>query len=57
LQVGGEVFFSQVYLVSRVDTRLSMQVLLGQPGCGRGGFIFLSANRRAQGALLLFFLS
>jgi len=29
----------------------------GQVGGGRGEFIFLSANRRAQGALLLFLLS
>jgi len=29
----------------------------GQWGGGRGEFIFLSANRRAQGALLLFLLS
>jgi hypothetical protein len=29
----------------------------GGRGVGRGGFIFLSANRRAQGALLLFLLS
>jgi hypothetical protein len=26
----------------------------GGGGAGRGGFIFLSANRRVQGALLLF---
>jgi len=32
-----------------------MQVLLGAAGEG-GGFIFLSANKGAQGALLLFLL-
>jgi len=59
LQVRGEVFFSSVFGVesglSRVDTKLSIQVLLGaiaRGGGERGGFIFLSSNRRAQGALL-----
>ncbi len=46
-------FFSSVCGVesglSRVDTGLSMQVLLGTAGGGgRKGFIFLSTNRRAQ---------
>jgi ferredoxin len=41
-----------------LDIGLSMQVLFRVVGAGgRGGFIFLSANRRAQGALLLFLLS
>jgi len=59
----GRFFFSSVFGVesglSRVDIGFSMQVLLGAAwgGGGRGRFIFLSANRRAQGALLLFFLS
>ncbi len=65
LEVGGEVFFQAVFGVesglSRVhlDTGLSMQVLFGTAvgGGGRGGFIFLSGNRRAEGALLLFLLS
>jgi hypothetical protein len=53
----GRVFFFKLYLVWRVDCK-SMQVLLGAAGgAGRGGFIFLSANRRAQGAFLLFHLS
>jgi hypothetical protein len=53
--VGGEVFFFKLYLVWRMVWRmgsgLSMQVLFGRGG---GGFIFLSANAKAQGALLLF---
>jgi hypothetical protein len=62
----GRFFFSSVFGVesglSRVDIGLSMQVLLGAAlggggGGTRGRFIFLLANRRAQGALLLFFLS
>ncbi len=35
---------------------LLMQVLLGPVGVKGGGFIFLSANRKGQGALLFFFL-
>jgi hypothetical protein len=62
LQVRGKVFFPNVFGVEsglyRVDIGLSMQVLLGfGRGGGRGGFIFLSTNKRAQGALLLFLLS
>jgi hypothetical protein len=37
-----------------LDSGLSMQVLFGRGG---GGFIFLSTNGKAQGALLLFLLS
>jgi len=49
----GRFFFSNVCGVenglSRVDTGLSMQVLLGAIARGgRKGFIFLSANKRAQ---------
>jgi len=53
-EVGGEVFFLKLYLAWRVDNGLSVQVLFG---CRGGGFIFLSANGKAQGALLLFLLS
>jgi len=47
-------FFFKMYSVWRVESGLSMQVLFGRGG---GGFIFLSANGKAQGALLLFLLS
>jgi len=63
LAVGGDVFFSSCICcgVCTLGTGLrglSVQVLLGAArGVGRGGSIFLSANRRAQGALLLFLLS
>ncbi len=40
-----------------LDTRLSMQVLLGVAGVKGEEFIFLLANRKGQGALLLFLLS
>jgi len=45
LQVGGEVFFFQLYLVWRVDTRLSMQVLLGVAWGGREGRIYFPFNQ------------
>jgi len=40
-----------------LDIGRSMQVLFGGAGGGRGVFIFLSANRRAQSAFLLLLLS
>jgi hypothetical protein len=42
---------------AHLDSRLSMQVLLGRGGGLGGGFVFLSANGKAQGALLLLLLS
>ncbi len=50
-EVGGEVFFFKLYLVWRVDR--PCKFYLGR----EGGFIFLSTNGKAQGALLLFLLS
>jgi hypothetical protein len=50
-EVGGEVFFFKLYLVWRVDS--PCKFYLG----GGGRFIFLSANGKAQDALLLFLLS
>jgi len=47
-------FFCQAVFGVEVDNGLSMQVLFGHGG---GGFIFLSANGKAQGALLLVLLS
>jgi hypothetical protein len=55
LGVGGRFSFQAVFGVDRglssvhLDTGLSIQVLFG----GGGGFVFLSANGNAQGALLL----
>jgi hypothetical protein len=55
LGVGGRFSFQAVFGVDRglssvhPDTGLSIQVLFG----GGGGFVFLSANGNAQGALLL----
>ncbi len=47
---GGFIF----QVVFGVESGLSMQVLFGRVG---GRFTFLSANGKAQGALLLFLLS
>jgi hypothetical protein len=55
LEVGGEVFFFKLYLVWRVEDIGHWTFYANFIGGGR--FIFLSANRKAQGALLLFLLS
>jgi hypothetical protein len=60
LGVGGEVVFSSCIWCREwtahvhLDSELCMQVLLGG---GRGGFVFVSANGKTQGALLSFLLS
>ncbi len=54
--VGGEVFFFKLYLVWRVKSgqwTFHASFIWERAG----GFIFLSANGKAQGALLLFLLS
>jgi len=61
-EVGREVFFFKLYLVWRVDSPCPLGHWTVDFPCkfylGRGeGFIFLSANGKAQGALLLFLLS
>jgi len=57
LQVGKEVFFSSVFGVESGHWTFHASFIGGGQGGGKGGFIFLSANRRAQSALLLFLLS
>ncbi len=59
--LGGSVFFFKLHLVWRVDCPCPLgQWTFHASFSGRGwggGFIFLSANGKAQGALLLFLLS
>jgi len=49
----GRFFFSSCIWCGQWTVDFSCKFYLG----ARGGFIFLSANGKAQGALLLFFLS
>jgi len=63
LQVGGEVFYFKCIWCGEWTIQSGQWIFHpsfiggGQGGVGRRGFIFLSANKRAQGALLLFLLS
>jgi len=50
----GRFFFSSVFGVESGHWTFHASFIGGSQGYGRGEFIFLSANRRAQGALLFF---